>query len=41
MHSYLKSIGVEVSAIEMPFYAPRGEFRISDPDGYDIMITHT
>jgi hypothetical protein len=24
-----------------PFYAPRGEFRLTDPDGYTLMITHT
>ncbi|HJW95145.1 MAG TPA: hypothetical protein VJ901_16130, partial [Thermoanaerobaculia bacterium] len=27
--------------IAYPFYAPRGEFRVPDPDGYVLMITHT
>jgi hypothetical protein len=26
--------------ITTPFYAPRGEFRLVDPDGYCLMITH-
>ena len=33
--------GVAAGPIETPFYAPRGEFRIQDPDGYAIMVTHT
>jgi hypothetical protein len=33
--------GIEAGTIQYPFYAPRGEFRIQDPDGYVIMITHT
>ncbi len=27
--------------IATPFYAPRGEFQLLDPDGYTIMVTHT
>lgn len=27
--------------IEYPFYAPRGEFRVKDPDRYALMVTHT
>jgi catechol 2,3-dioxygenase-like lactoylglutathione lyase family enzyme len=27
--------------ITTPFYAPRGEFEIVDPDGYIVMVTHT
>lgn len=27
--------------ITTPFYAPRGEFQLQDPDGYTVMITHT
>jgi predicted enzyme related to lactoylglutathione lyase len=41
MHSHLKALGHDVREIATPFYAPRGEFRVKDPDGYDIMITHT
>src|SRR5262245_1046379 len=26
--------GVECSAVTYPFYAPKGEFRVTDPDGY-------
>ena len=37
----LLSHGVAAGPIETPFYAPRGEFRIVDPDGYAIMVTHT
>jgi catechol 2,3-dioxygenase-like lactoylglutathione lyase family enzyme len=33
--------GVAAGTIEKPFYAPRGEFRIVDPDGYCLMVTHT
>ena len=40
MHAELGAAGVAVSPITRPFYAPRGEFRVTDPDGYAIMITH-
>jgi len=33
--------GVAAGPIARPFYAPNGEFRIEDPDGYVIMVTHT
>ena len=33
--------GVEASAISYPFFAPRGEFRVTDPDGHVMMVTHT
>lgn len=33
--------GVAAGPIAKPFYAPLGEFRIEDPDGYVIMVTHT
>lgn len=39
--SELASAGIEVGEIARPFYAPRGEFRVVDPDGYVLMITHT
>ncbi len=32
---------IEAGAIRYPFYAPRGEFRIHDPDGHVVMVTHT
>lgn len=33
--------GLNPGAIATPFYAPRGEFRLEDPDGYVVMVTHT
>jgi predicted enzyme related to lactoylglutathione lyase len=39
--SRLQQAGIAVGPIEHPFYAPRGEFRVTDPDGYVLMITHT
>ncbi len=37
----LQAQGVEVGEIQYPFYAPRGEFRVTDPDGFVLMVTHT
>jgi catechol 2,3-dioxygenase-like lactoylglutathione lyase family enzyme len=37
----LRTAGVPAGDIQYPFFAPRGEFRITDPDGYVLMITHT
>jgi catechol 2,3-dioxygenase-like lactoylglutathione lyase family enzyme len=37
----LVEAGLSPGAITTPFYAPRGEFRLVDPDGYVVMITHT
>ena len=36
----LEEAGVSAGPIEYPFYNPRGEFRVHDPDGYVLMITH-
>ncbi len=33
--------GVQAGAVEYPFWAPRGEYRVEDPDGYVLMVTHT
>lgn len=41
MQKFLLARGVAAGPIRTPFYAPRGEFRIEDPDGYVIMVTHT
>jgi hypothetical protein len=41
LREHLIGEGIEAGAIQYPFYAPRGEFRIQDPDGYVIMVTHT
>ena len=36
----LESKGVKVGPIKYPFYSPRGEFRIDDPDGYTLFVSH-
>lgn len=36
----LVQMGLKPSEIRTPFYAPRGEFRLADPDGYCLMIMH-
>ena len=40
MHNQLSEAGLAVGPISNPFYNPRGEFRVSDPDGYVVMVTH-
>jgi hypothetical protein len=40
-HVELLAKGMAAGPIERPFYAPRGEFRVTDPDGYALMLTHT
>ena len=40
-HASLASAGLNPGEITTPFYAPRGEFELIDPDGYTVMITHT
>jgi hypothetical protein len=39
--SELLGRGVEAGEIQCPFYSPRGEFRITDPDGFALMVSHT
>jgi len=39
--SMLEEAGITPGPIQHPFYAPRGEFRVADPDGYVLMVTHT
>lgn len=39
-HADLIAAGLHPGAIETPFYAPQGEFRLIDPDGYTLMISH-
>ena len=39
--SELAAAGVAVGDIARPFYNPKGEFEIADPDGYRILISHT
>ena len=33
--------GVSAGPLRYPFYCPRGEFRVTDPDGYVLMVAHT
>ena len=40
-HAQLTAAGLAPGPITTPFYAPRGEFRLEDPDGYVLMFTHT
>ncbi len=40
MWKELTAAGIKCSPIETPFYAPQGEFRVDDPDGYILMFTH-
>jgi len=37
----LVEAGLNPGEIATPFYAPRGEFKLVDPDGYVVMVTHT
>jgi catechol 2,3-dioxygenase-like lactoylglutathione lyase family enzyme len=39
-HESLRTLGMDVSDIDYPFYNPGGEFHVHDPDGYAIFITH-
>ncbi|HEX8284939.1 MAG TPA: VOC family protein [Pyrinomonadaceae bacterium] len=39
-HGELAAAGAEVGPVTNPFYAPQGEFRLVDPDGYSLMICH-
>jgi catechol 2,3-dioxygenase-like lactoylglutathione lyase family enzyme len=36
----LQSKGVKVGELQYPFYSPRGEFRVDDPDGYTLFVSH-
>jgi catechol 2,3-dioxygenase-like lactoylglutathione lyase family enzyme len=36
----LQSRGVKVGQLNYPFYSPRGEFRVDDPDGYALFVSH-
>ena len=41
LRTSIEQSGLAPGPIAFPFYAPRGEFRVTDPDGYVLMITHT
>ena len=38
LHSALVNAGIAAGAICYPQYLPQGEFRLTDPDGYTVMI---
>lgn len=40
MRGSLAAAGLDPSPIEKPFFNPDGEFRLTDPDGYVVMVTH-
>jgi predicted enzyme related to lactoylglutathione lyase len=37
----LIAAGIEAGPISHPFYSPHGEFRVTDPDGYAVIVAHT
>jgi len=41
LRTQLVNQGLSAGPIRAPFYAPRGEFRLEDPDGHVIMVSHT
>ncbi len=41
MRQQLVARGLAPGPIQTPFYNPRGEFELRDPDGYLVMVTHT
>lgn len=38
LHHDLAAAGIDVDDIEYPFYMPAGEFRMTDPDGYVLLV---
>ncbi|MDX2194488.1 MAG: hypothetical protein NW201_14175 [Gemmatimonadales bacterium] len=38
LHETLGTEGLGPGEICTPFYAPRGEFRLTDPDGWTVMV---
>jgi catechol 2,3-dioxygenase-like lactoylglutathione lyase family enzyme len=38
LHAELREGGIAVGEIERPFYMPAGEFRLTDPDGYVLVV---
>ena len=40
-HAELSAKGLAVGEMSYPFYCPKGEFRLRDPDGYTLMLTHS
>ena len=40
-HAALIAAGIDAGPILYPQHSPRGEFRVVDPDGYAVQVTHT
>jgi hypothetical protein len=40
MHAQVTEEELNPGPMKTPFYNPRGEFRLVDPDGYVVMVTH-
>ncbi|MFL6844066.1 MAG: VOC family protein [Allosphingosinicella sp.] len=40
MRSALIEAGLEPGPVATPFYNPKREFRLADPDGYVVMVAH-
>jgi len=40
MHTQLSEAGLAPGPVSNPFYNPKGEFRLVDPDGYVVMVAH-
>ena len=41
VHADLAAAGLAVEPLRFPPHAPGGEGRLTDPDGYVLMLTHT
>ena len=41
MREQLISAGVAAGPIRFPFFCPRGEFPVADPDGYVVIVAHS
>lgn len=39
-HAHCQESGLAPGPLTFPFYCPDGEFRLEDPDGYVVMVTH-
>ena len=40
-HAMASKLDLHPSTIKYPFYFPRGQFQLTDPDGYVLMVAHT
>jgi catechol 2,3-dioxygenase-like lactoylglutathione lyase family enzyme len=40
LHRTAVAAGIDAGPVQRPFFSPLGEFRIEDPDGYVLIVTH-